>query len=55
MLPDWMIEKLEQDRRAREERERPRLELEIPRPEQPASPATDDSEPKRGVVMIEIL
>jgi hypothetical protein len=44
MLPPWMIERLEQDRREREAREQPRLEIEIrppsderPRTERPAT------------------
>ncbi len=41
MLPPWMIEKLEQDRREREARERPRLEIEI----QP--PSEDERRPER--------
>jgi hypothetical protein len=54
MLPTWMIEKLEQDRRAREERARPHLDLELHAPERTAPPADDAHEPERGVVTIEM-
>jgi hypothetical protein len=54
MLPTWMIEKLERDRRAREEQARPRLEVELPWPEEREAPATGE-EPTHGVVTIEIL
>lgn len=34
MLPPWMIEKLEQERREREAEDRPRLEIEILPPDE---------------------
>jgi hypothetical protein len=54
MLPDWMIEELEKNRRD-EQADRPRLELELPHPE-PWSPGPDDQdEGERGVVTLQIL
>jgi hypothetical protein len=54
MLPDWMIEELEQERRRGERSERPRLELELPHPEPPGS-RDDRDEVERGVVTLQIL
>lgn len=43
MLPPWMIEKLERERREREEQERPALRIEIQPPdERPVAPPEDD-------------
>jgi hypothetical protein len=55
MLPDWMIEEIERDRRAREEGARPRLELEVPNDERRTPDAQEEGETERGVVTIEIL
>jgi hypothetical protein len=54
MLPTWLIEKLERDRRARDERTRPRLEIELPWPEEHEAPSDDEREPEHGVVTIEL-
>jgi hypothetical protein len=42
MLPPWMIEKLEQERREREAQDRPRLEIEIQPPDAPHQPERPD-------------
>lgn len=43
MLPPWLIEKLEHERREREAQEQPVLRIEIQRPdERPAAPAEED-------------
>jgi hypothetical protein len=55
MLPTWMIEKLERDRRARDEQARPHLEVELPCPEEHEAPSDDEREPEHGAVTIEIL
>lgn len=58
MLPDWMIEELEQERRAREERSPRRLELEIvPVPADHVPPDADAVEGgvQRGVVTFDVL
>jgi hypothetical protein len=48
MLPTWMIEKLERDRRARDEQARPYLEVELPCPEEHEAPSDDEREPEHG-------
>lgn len=55
MLPTWMIEELEKQRREREREERPRLHIESPayRPAQP--PEEQGPQPGSTVVVIEIL
>lgn len=55
MLPTWMIEELEKQRRERERDERQRLHIEAPS-YQPSQPA-DEGQPRPGstVVVIEIL
>ncbi len=53
MLPPWMIEKLERDRREREEQERPALRIEIQRPDE--RPEPDDGErPSPRVIEIQV-
>jgi len=55
MLPTWMIEELEKQRREREREERPRLHIEAPA-YQPARPAEDQgTQPGSTVVVVEIL
>lgn len=54
MLPDWMIEEIERDRREREDGARPRLELEVPNDERRTPAAQDEGEAERGVVTIQI-
>lgn len=51
MLPPWMIERLEQDRREREEQERPALRIEIQRPDERQAP---DGEERPASRVIEI-
>jgi hypothetical protein len=54
MLPPWMIERLERERRERAEQERPALRIEIQRPdERPAAPP-DEDRPGSRVVEIQI-
>jgi hypothetical protein len=56
MLPDWMIEELEQERRRGERSDRPRLELELPHPEPQAPGRRDGTDVvERGVVTLQIL
>jgi hypothetical protein len=43
MLPPWMIEKLDRERREREERQQPRLQIEIQQPD--ARPERPEQEP----------
>jgi hypothetical protein len=53
MLPPWMVEKLERERREREEQERPALRIEIQPPVE--RPEQDDEAPAaRGVVTIQV-
>lgn len=54
MLPDWMIEELEKDRRSRDESARPRLDLPVPQPPSAASQDRED-DGERGVVTFQIL
>ncbi len=52
MLPPWMIEKLEQDRREREAQERPRLEIEIQPPsDEERRPERPDPSASRVIVI----
>jgi 16S rRNA C967 or C1407 C5-methylase (RsmB/RsmF family) len=51
MLPDWMIEQIDKERREREER-RPRLEINAPPP--PARKEEELEREKRGVVTIQV-
>jgi hypothetical protein len=54
MLPPWMIEKQERERREREAHEQPALRIEIQRPgERPDDEASEAGQPsQRGVVVI---
>jgi len=56
MLPPWMIEKLERERREREAHEQPALRIEIQRPdERPGDEPPQAGEPsQRGVVVIQL-
>ncbi len=53
MLPPWMIEKLERDRREREEQERPSFRIEIQPPDERQAPE-DDERPTSRVVEIQV-
>ena len=53
MLPTWMIEELEKQRRERDER--PRLHIEAPAYQSPQPPPPDAEERGGTVVVIEIL
>ncbi len=54
MLPTWMIEELETQRRERELEQRPGLHVDVPVFEAP--PRTEEAEPSGGsVIVIEIL
>jgi hypothetical protein len=56
MLPPWMIETLERERREREAHEQPALRIEIQRPgERPDDEAPEAGPPpQRGVVVIQL-
>ena len=57
MLPTWLIEKIERQRREREAEERPGLRIEPPEGSEraPPSPGGDDELPRRSpVVVIEL-
>ena len=53
MLPPWMIEKLEQERREREAQDRPRVELEIEAPRDVQVPERRPTAPS-GVITIQV-
>lgn len=54
MLPTWLIEKIERQRREREAQERPQLRIEPPEGADPAppSPGGDDELPRRSPVIV---
>ncbi|HEY6099784.1 MAG TPA: hypothetical protein VIW03_10165, partial [Anaeromyxobacter sp.] len=54
VLPDWMIEAIEKERREREERERARLWIESPLPPPPGERSEPERESSR-VITIDIL
>lgn len=53
MLPNWMIEELEKQRRERELDQRPGLHVDVPTWLPPPQPK--DEEPRPTVIVIEIL
>lgn len=54
MLPPWMIEKLEEERREREAQEQPRLEIEIQPPAAEPVPAERPDPAASRVVTIQV-
>jgi len=56
MLPPWMIEKLERERREREAHQQPALRIEIQRPDERPGDRQPEGEapPSRGVVTIQL-
>jgi len=54
MLPTWMIEELEKQRREREAEQRPGLHVDVP-VHLPTPPHEDEVEPRSAVIVIEIL
>jgi len=54
MLPTWMIEELEKQRREREQEPRPGLHVDVPT-YLPTPPPGDEAEPRSTVIVIDIL
>jgi hypothetical protein len=54
MLPPWMIEKLERERREREVQEQPALRIEIQRPDERPTAPTEDDRPGSRVIEIQL-
>jgi hypothetical protein len=54
MLPSWLIEELERERREREALEQPALRIEIQRPDERPASRTEEDRPGARVIELQL-